>query len=137
MRAQKQPLLTLLSTLALVVLAGCAERSARALQPVSLVAGVGEAVVEAEAGVPCSGTDENARQQAVHAALVEAVRRAATAYGDGSVPATVDEVVVQHRVDRYWTQSGQCFASVQAVVRTSTLQRSADRRCFSLPRPPR
>ena len=125
MRRKKPSLLICLLVLGLSACSTQGPNAHSAAAPVSLAAGAGEEVVEAQAGIPCNPADPGAQASAVRAALAEAVRRAAAAYGGESGSRSVDDLVVQHRVDRYWTQSNQCFASVQAVVRTSSLQRSA------------
>ncbi len=105
------------------IVAGCGARQSpsAAPPPVALVAGVGEQIAEGVGNVACAADDEPSRQLAVRAALQNAVQRAAAAYGQPS-SMSIDEVVTAHRVERFWQGQGQCFASVQAVVRTALLQ---------------
>lgn len=116
--------------LAAVGLGGCASRESASsgAQPIlPLVAGVGEHVTDGIGSIPCTGDDAQSRQLAVRAALQNAVTRASAAYGDAG-DVSVDEAVTAHRVERYWHGEGQCFATVQAVVRTSQLSDRAETR---------
>jgi hypothetical protein len=93
--------------------------------PPSLVAGVGEDVVDGQGSVPCGAADEASRRTAEQKALQDAVKRAAAAYGAVADELRIEDVVARHRVERFWQEQGECFARVQAVVQTSQLQRSA------------
>jgi hypothetical protein len=101
------------------------KKSAVAPVPPTLSAGVGEQIVEGTGSVSCAQGAAEGMNAAVRVALEDAVRRAVAAYGLENVVSSIDDVVVRHRVDRYWQQGDQCFATVQAVVRTSALQKAA------------
>ncbi|MBI4518044.1 MAG: hypothetical protein HY699_19750 [Deltaproteobacteria bacterium] len=106
---------------------GCAARPAPApvAAPPPLAAGFGEHVVEGIGSVPCSALDDASREQAVGAGLRDVLMRAKGMFGDPGANVSVSDVVGARRIDRYWFGQGQCFASVQAVVRTAELTKRA------------
>ena len=108
-----------------VVLAGCAARGGPAARPlVPLVAGVGEQIADGVGSTPCTREDSESRQRAVHVALENAVDRASAMYGERA-GGPLGNLIVAHRVERYWQGEGQCFAAVQAVIRSARLRETA------------
>jgi hypothetical protein len=116
-----------ISVTLLALMVGCSSEKRSVPQPVpsSLVAGVGEEIVDGQGSVPCETADQQYRPEAEQRALYDAVRRAAAAHGGSADRLLIDEVIVTYRTERFWQEQGQCLARVQAVVRTALLQRTA------------
>lgn len=107
---------------------GCSTQKAspRVLSaPVSLVAGIGEEVVDGQGSVACSMADEHYRRAAEQAALEDALRRAVAGHGGNASRVLIEDFVVTYRTERFWQEEDYCVARVQAVLRTALLKRSA------------